>query len=256
MNMRRIIPFILNAIPRKHLIRLSYSVMWITSFVYSGNKVECPVCGGRFRKFMPYGHRTVRKNVLCPRCFSLERHRLLWLFLQRCTDFFNIPQKVLHVAPEQCFYSFFSKLENLNYTTADLESPLADVKLDIQDMPFGNEAFDVVICNHVLEHVPDDRKAIQEIHRILRPDGFAILQVPLNPAMDKTHEDKSIIDPNEREKYFRQKDHYRLYGMDFPERLKEAGFKTKEQNYIFQLTDHEKERYRLPAFELMYAYYK
>lgn len=218
--------------------------------------MECPVCAGRFRKFLPYGYNKVRKGVLCPRCFSLERHRLLWLFLQHRTDFFTAPLKVLHIAPEQCFYSRFRKLKNLTYITADLNSPLADVKLDVQDMPFQDNDFDVVICNHVLEHVPDDRKAMREIHRIIKPDGFAILQVPTNYAMEITHEDASITNPDEREKHFRQKDHYRLYGRDYTERLKEAGFVLKDRNFTDQLDDDEKKRYRLPAFEFMYAYYK
>ncbi|MBN1158744.1 MAG: class I SAM-dependent methyltransferase [Bacteroidales bacterium] len=254
--MKRIIPFILRVVPRPVLIRLSYSVMHITAFAFKGNNVECPVCEGKFRKFLPYGYNQVREGVLCPRCFSLERHRLLWLFLQRCTDFFAAQHKVLHVAPEQCFYNRFRKQKNLEYTTADLESPLADVKLDIQDMPFQDNTFDIVICNHVLEHVADDKKAMKEIHRIIRPEGFAILQVPADYGMEKTHEDPAITDPHEREKHFRQKDHYRLYGIDYTERLKEAGFVVRNQNFTDQLKGDEIKRYRLPASEFMVAYYK
>lgn len=254
--MKRLIPLILRVIPRPWLIRLSHLVMRITSFIYKGNQVECPVCGGTFRKFISYGHKKVREGVLCPRCFSLERHRLLWLFLQRCTDVFQGKYRILHVAPEQCFYSRFRKLKNLDYTTADLESPLADVKIDIQDMPFEDQDFDIVICNHVLEHVPDDRKAMKEIYRILQPGGFAILQVPADYSMEQTYEDASITDPDEREKHFRQKDHYRLYGKDYIERLKEAGFIIRNPNFLDQLSDDEIKRYRLPPFEYMFAYYK
>ena len=246
----------LKVIPRTYMIRISYMIMRITSFMYKGNSVECPVCEGRFRKFLPYGYNKIRKGVLCPRCFSLERHRLLWLFLKNRTDFFTVAYKVLHIAPEQCFVSRFRKLRNLEYLTADLESPLADIKVDVQNMTFHDDEFDVVICNHVLEHVPDDRKAMREIHRILRPEGFAILQVPMDSHTDKTYEDESITDPLEREKHFRQKDHYRLYGRDYIKRLEEAGFTLKEQNYLEQIGEHEKNRFRLPAFEYMFAYYK
>jgi SAM-dependent methyltransferase len=222
---------------------------------YYGNKVECPVCGGRFRKFLPYGYNMVRENALCPRCLSLERHRLLWLYLKNRTGFFSEKLKVLHVAPEQCFHKLFRNMGNLTYITADLESPLADVKLDIQEMPFGADEFDVVICNHVLEHVPDDKKAMREIYRVLKKGGFALLQVPANYE-NNTYEDPSITDPADRERHFRQKDHYRLYGRDYADRLAEAGFIVKEDNYLLSLSEHERDRYRLPAMELMYGYYK
>ncbi len=230
--------------------------MRISSLFYHGNNVACPVCNSTFRKFLPYGYNIVRKNVLCPRCLSLERHRLIWLFLKNKTDFFDKPQTVLHVAPEQCFYKRLKKQKNLNYTTADLESPIADVKLDIQQMPFRDNSYDVVICNHVLEHVEDDTRAMSEILRILKPGGYAILHVPVNFSMKTTHEDPSVKDPLEREKQFRQKDHYRLYGTDFPERLKKVGFVIKDKNYVDELDKQTIERYRLLTPEFMYAFYK
>jgi len=147
-------------------------------------------------------------------------------------------------------------MKNLAYVTADLESPLADVKLDVQDMPFDDREFDVVICNHVLEHVPDDRKAIAEIFRVLRHGGFAIMQVPTDYSREKTYEDDSITEPLEREKHFRQKDHYRLYGRDYLNRISEAGFILKEENYMLSLSREDKDRFRLPETEFMYGYYK
>jgi len=254
--MKKAVAILLNAIPRPWLIRLSRPMMKITPLLFYGKKVECPICGGRFSRFMPYGYNIVRKNALCPRCFSLERHRLLWLFLKNKTLFFSDSLKVLHVAPEQCFYDRFRKLDNIDYTTADLESPLADIKLDIQKMPFEDNLFDVVICNHVLEHVPDDKRAMREIFRVLKPGGFGILQVPMDISKEKTHEDPSIVDPHEREVHFRQKDHYRLYGRDYLERIKEAGFSIREGNYIVQLDKQTIERYRLPEDEYMMAFYK
>jgi SAM-dependent methyltransferase len=255
-SMKKLIRFMLSHVPRPWLIRLSMVVMKFSAVFYKGNRVECPVCGKHFRKFMPYGYNTVRENVLCPKCLSLERHRLLWLYLKNKTSFFTDNLKVLHVAPEQCFNKRFRKLKNLDYTTADLESPLADVKLDIQQMPFGEGEYDVVICNHVLEHVPDDRKAIKEIYRVLKPGGYAILQVPTDYGMEITREDPTVTDPKERERLFRQKDHFRLYGRDYLNRLKEAGFTIREENYLTVLQPEIRERYRLPEMEFMYGYYK
>jgi SAM-dependent methyltransferase len=229
-------------------------VMKAGAVFYLGDNVECPVCGGRFRKFLPYGYNKIRDNVLCPQCFSLERHRLLYLYLKNRTGFFTDHLKVLHIAPEQCFYRRFRRLQNLTYITADLESPLADILLNVQDMPFRDREFDVIICNHVLEHVPDDRKAMDEIYRVLNPGGFAILQVPTNYSMETTYEDASITDPEEREKHFRQKDHYRLYGRDYTTRLAEAGLIADEENYLFALDEETRKRYRLPEMEYMYGY--
>ncbi|MBN2349970.1 MAG: class I SAM-dependent methyltransferase [Bacteroidales bacterium] len=254
--MRKLIPLVLHIVPRKHLIRLSYVFMRISALFYRGNNVECPVCGSTFKKFLPYGHNIVRKNVLCPKCLSLERHRLIWLFLKNKTDFFSASLKVLHVAPEQCFIGRFKKLSNLNYITADLESPIADIKLDVQQMPFKSNEFDVVICNHVLEHVEDDTRAMSEILRVLKKGGFAILHVPVDFAMKTTREDPGITDPLERERLFRQKDHYRFYGTDYPERLKKVGFIIKDNNYLDMLDETAKDRYRLMSQEFMYAYYK
>jgi len=254
--MKKIIPFFINSIPRPWLIRISMVFMRFAAVLYRGDQVECPVCQGRFRSFLPYGYNQVRENVLCPKCLSLERHRLLWLFLKRRTDFFTANLKVLHVAPEQCFFRTFRNMKNLVYLTADLESPLADIKMDIQDMPFPENEFDVVICNHVLEHVPDDRKAMHEIFRVLKRGGFALLQVPTNYNAEHTYEDPSITDPSEREKHFRQKDHYRLYGRDYLQRLSECGFYVSGENYLAELPAQERERYRLPVQEFMYGYYK
>lgn len=230
--------------------------MKLMAVIYRGNKVACPVCGGHFRKFLPYGYNQSRENALCPRCFSLERHRLLWIFLKRDTDFFTRNQKVLHVAPEQCFHKRFRALKNLTYVTADLESPLADVKLDVQHMPFADNEFDVVICNHVLEHVPDDRLALREIFRVLKSEGYAILQVPVVFSMESTYEDPSITDPAERLKHFKQRDHYRIYGGDFIKRVTEAGFELRSENFMDHLPLEEKRTYCLPEKEFMYRYFK
>ena len=218
--MDKLIKLALNTLPRKHLIRLSYLFRKISQYTNRGNNVECPVCGSHYRNFLSYGYAVTRKNALCPKCLSLERHRLVWLFLQRKTAFFTQSLQLLHVAPEQPFEERFRKMENVEYTTADLESPLADYKCDVQEMPFEENSFDMVICNHVLEHVDDDTRAMSEILRVLKPGGMAILLVPLDTTRETTYEDARITSPKQRAKHFGQYDHQRIYGLDFPVRLK------------------------------------
>lgn len=230
--------------------------VWFSRLYYKGNRVECPVCGGRFRKFLPYGYVNVRQGALCPGCLALERHRLLWLFLENKTSFFSSNLKVLHIAPEQCFLKRFRKLRNLTYHTADLLSPIADFKCDVQNLPFTNSEYDIVICNHVLEHVADDKKAISEIYRVIKPGGFAILQVPVDFSRATTFEDHTITNKAERSRIFGQYDHLRVYGRDYPDIIKGAGFTAEGQNYTESLTEKEKNRYGININEFMFAYNK
>ncbi|MBV1924970.1 MAG: class I SAM-dependent methyltransferase, partial [Dokdonia sp.] len=170
--MKKIFKFFLNAIPRPLLIRFSYVVRPILSLFLKGKRYTDPIDGKSFRKFLPYGYGTPRENVLSPSTLSLERHRLLWLWLERETDFFSKPAKVLHFAPEQAFYKRFRKMKHLQYTTTDLNSPLADIKADICALPFKDNAYDIILCNHVLEHIPDDAQAMRELYRVLKPGGM------------------------------------------------------------------------------------
>jgi SAM-dependent methyltransferase len=161
--------------------------------------------------------------------------------------------KFLHIAPEICFIKPFEELKNLDYITADLESPLAKIKMDIHDMPFDDNTMDAVMCNHVLEHVEDDKLAMGEILRVLKPGGWAILQVPFfNPVPEKTFEDPTIVKPAEREKAFGQDDHVRMYGQDYPERLRKAGFVVTEDHFVQDLDRGIIERHGLPADETIY----
>lgn len=216
-----------------------------------GSKYTDPIDGSSFRKFLPYGYGNQRENVLSPSTLSLERHRLLWLYLKNKTDFFSRPLKVLHFAPEQAFYKRFRNLSNLDYTTTDLNSPLADVKADICDLPFENESFDFILCNHVLEHIPDDTKAMQELYRILKPGGTAILQIPQELDRVKTFQDDSITDPKERAKIFGQYDHVRVYGRDYFDKLRSIGFKVDEVDYTSGLNKAEIDQYRLAKGEII-----
>ncbi len=250
----KIFKFALNNIPRPILIRLSYGVQAVAPIFFKGDKFVDPIDGRGYRKFFPYGYgEHQRENALSPGTNSLERHRLLWLYLKNETDFLTSPKKVLHVAPEQCFYGRFKKMKNLDYTTADLNSPLADLSLDIQDMPLADNTYDVVFCNHVLEHVPDDLKAMREIHRVLKPGGMAIMQVPLNPDWENTLEDPTITDPEERHRLFGQYDHVRMYGQDYPARLVKAGFKVSAIDYAQKLSEEEFNKYALPKREILYV---
>lgn len=183
---------------------------------------------------------------------SLERHRLLWLYLKEKTSFFSENLKLLHVAPEYCFIKRFKSLKNLEYTTADLNSPWADVKMDIQDIPFSDNSFDVIMCNHVLEHVDDDKKAISEFFRVMKPGGWGIFQVPIDSTKEKTFEDKSITDPKQREKLFWQSDHVRLYGRDYGAVLASSGFNVTEEDYVMKLDKTLVTRYALPENEIIY----
>src|SRR5690606_18016723 len=181
----KIFKTILNTIPRPILIKLSYLARPFLQFSLKGDKYEDPIDGKKFKKFLPYGYENQRENVLSPSTLSLERHRLLWLYLKNETGFFTEDLKVLHFAPEQAFYKRFRKLKNLNYTSTDLNSPLADVKADICDLPFKGDSYDFILCNHVLEHIPDDTQAMKELYRILKPGGTAILQIPQNLNLEK-----------------------------------------------------------------------
>ncbi len=244
---------ILNTIPRPFLIKASYLVRPLLSLWLKGKKFTDPIDGKSFRKMLPYGYEVQRQNVLSPSTLSLERHRLLWLYLEDETDFFTSKEKkkLLHFAPEQCFLKRFRKLKNLEYTTTDLESPIADVKADICDLPFENNSFDIIFCNHVLEHIPDDRKAMQELYRILKPGGFGIFQIPQDLSRDLTFEDDSITDPKERAKIFGQYDHVRVYGKDYFNKLRSIGFKVDEIDYTQQLSQELVEKYGLAKGEIL-----
>jgi len=194
------------------------------------HRAFCPCCNGSFPQFISGGP-NLRPNACCPRCGSLERHRLLWLYLQQKTNLFSERLKVLHVAPERIYQDAFKSLPNLDYLSADIASPLAMVKMDITAIDYPEASFDVIFCNHVLEHIPDDRLAMRELYRVLNPGGWAILQVPIDLSRAVTYEDPTIVTPEERERHFGQDDHVRWYGADYGARLAEAGFKVTVDDF-------------------------
>lgn len=248
----KIIRISLKYIPRPVLIRISYLFKWLIPLFYYGNKFEDPIDGKTYRKLLPYGYKDQqRKNALAPGSLSLERHRLLWLYIKNETDFFVSKKKMLHIAPEQCFVDTFRNQDNLDYTTADIESPLADVLMDVQSIPFEDNTFDAVFCNHVLEHVADDNKAMSELYRILKPGGMGIFQVPQDVSLKTTYEDATITSPEERAKHFGQYDHLRIYGMDFFDKLKNVGFNVTPYDYSSTLPIEEIEKFALAKGELL-----
>ncbi len=246
----------LSLFPRPFLIRVSYYIRPIFSFFLKGKKYTDPIDGKSFRTFLPYGYENPRPNVLSPSTLSLERHRLLWLYLKNETDLFTKPQRLLHFAPEQAFYKRFKKVNTLNYTTTDLVSPLADVKADICQLPFKDNEFDFILCNHVLEHIPDDTKAMQELLRVLAPGGTAILQIPQDLNRETTFEDNTITDPKKRAQIFGQYDHVRVYGRDYFNKLRNMGFKVNEVDYTSTLTPQQIDQFRLAKGEIIPVCYK
>lgn len=254
--MKKLFKLVLNIVPRPLLIRLSYIARPILAFFLKGKNYTDPIDGKSFKSFLPYGYGKQRNNVLSPSTLSLERHRLLWLYLQNETDFFSAEKKVLHFAPEQCFLKRFRKLNNIDYTTTDLLSPIADVKADICNLPFKDNSYDVILCNHVLEHIPDDTKAMQELYRVLKPQGMAILQIPQDLNRKVTFEDDSITDKKERAKIFGQYDHVRVYGRDYFNKLRSIGFMVEEVDYTATLHIQTIEKYCLAKGEIIPVVYK
>lgn len=211
----------------------------------------CPVCENGFDRFLPFGL-IRREEALCPYCQSLERHRLLWLFLQKGTNLLDgSPKRLLHVAPEAGLGRLLQGIRGIEYLSSDYAPGRAMVQMDITSIDMPDSSFDIVICNHVLEHVSDDRKAMAEFVRVLRPEGWAILQVPMtdNP---ETYEDASITSPEEREKAFGQWDHVRLYGQDYFERLRSSGFVVTASSYVQDISPSRRVRFGLDPKEQIY----
>lgn len=249
--MNKLIKLILNTFSRTFLIKISFVFQPILGLFLKGNQFTDPIDGKSFSTFLPYGYNNLRKNALSPSTFSLERHRLLWLYLKNETGFFDKKIKLLHFAPEQAFYKSFKKLSNIQYDTIDINSPLAKIRADICDLPIKDNTYDFILCNHVLEHILDDNKAISELHRVLKKDGVGIFQVPIDMKKEFTFQDDSITDKKERNKIFGQYDHVRVYGKDYFTKLKNAGFKVEEVDYTKNLSKDEIYRFSIVKGEII-----
>lgn len=217
-----------------------FFIRYVRLLTYYGSKHKCPFCNHSFKKFISGGIDTkvskenkvvgagYRTNAMCPYCESSDRERLLVLFIRE-HKLIKEGMKLLHFAPELSIQKLLKK-EKIDYYSADLDDPLAKYKMNIMDIKFDSDFFDGIICNHVFEHIIEDHKAISEIYRVLKPGGWAILQVPFSPLLNKSIEDPNIISESEREKTFGQSDHIRLYGLDYLKRLESVGFKVEQKN--------------------------
>lgn len=223
---------------RRILGRVERALPW--GLAHRGDRLECPCCGGRFGSFRP---RFGRPDARCPRCDSYERHRVMWLWL-RDQGVLDDPLDLLHAAPERVFEKRLRALPNLRYTAGSLFPKRHQVRVDLTDIPFPESSFDLVICNHVFDEIPDDRRAIAEIHRVLRPGGRLITQTPIDPDREVTFEDPSLS-PAERRRIFQTADDVRTYGRDFADRLAEPGFDVQLVDYVAELDPGIVERYAL-----------
>lgn len=226
----------------KHKIKKAYHKV-----KHKGNRHQCPVCGFNAKKFMDAGLYVRRTNSKCPNCGSLERHRGLWIILDGILKEARSTFKILHFAPEQCIALQLSKRSGIEYLTSSYgENVTSDYQFDVQNIESQSDVFDVVICSHVLEHVDEDALAIAEIYRILKPNGIALIQVPMWPSESHpTYENKSITDPRDRIIHFGQFDHVRIYGLDVVERLRLAGFIVDVIDLEKQLQQKEIDKYAL-----------
>ncbi len=251
--MKGAIRWALNHIPRRWLQRMASWAVPVMGLFYIGRGRRCPICGRRGRKFMPYGYVTSREDALCPRCLSLERHRMIWLWMERSTELFANRPRLLHIAPEVSLMRYFKRLYRGTdrYITADLESPLADMHFDVQNIPMEDASVDVIICNHLLEHVEDDARALTELYRVMRPGGWGIMLVPEDRSRAATFEDDSITDAEERTRLFGQYDHRRVYGRDYDDRLRAAGFEVCRIPFAESLTQEERAMYCVGGDDLV-----
>jgi SAM-dependent methyltransferase len=208
-------------------------------YKYALLRFHCPICNGRFSYLHPAGYYVpvlkekkvigagYRIHAVCPGCGSGDRERLLFLYLKKHTRIFDDSLKVLHVAPEKNLQRILKGLSHIDYLSGDIQSEEAMVKMDITEIAYPDNSFDVIICNHVLEHIPDDGKAMAELKRIMTPGGWGIFQVPISPVLNKTIEDPTVVSPEDRERIFGQDDHVRIYGRDYTARLARAGFRVE-----------------------------
>jgi SAM-dependent methyltransferase len=213
------------SVPRKYRYMVRAAVVAMISPFFSGRAVECPCCEKAARRWIMMAEH----DPVCPHCSSGARHRLLALYLKERTPFFDAPLRVVHFAAEYCLMRRFARLPNLDYVAADLDPPRGAIRLDLTAIDLPTDSVDMVICSHVLEHVVEDQTAMRELRRIIRPGGRALIMVPVDRSRAITYEDPTIVTPAARLTAFHQADHVRIYGRDFPERLRSAGFAVELQ---------------------------
>jgi len=208
--------------PRFSLVEVP---LFLRAMWFVGARFACPCCGWRLRAFVSGGAslRSLPRGF-CPRCGAKARHRRLWLFLRQHTNLFSEPLRCLEVSPRYAFWRRLSGMDNLDYVAADLrDGRHVRLRMDLTAAPIRSESFDAAICVHVLEEIADDRAAMRELFRVLRPGGWALVSVPTRMDRD-TYEDASIVDPKDRKRAFGERAHVRVYGRDLGARLASVGF--------------------------------
>ncbi len=244
-----LIKWMLNHISRERLQNIATTFAPVTAWWYRGNALEDPIDNRTYKKFLPYGYGSERSNALSPGTLSLERHRALYLYLKEKTDLFTRPVKMLHIAPERSLGNLFKNQPNIDYISADLLSPWAMVHFDAHAIPYPDNTFDVVIANHILEHVQDDIRVMAEMYRVMKPGGFGVFQVPLFENIPVTDQDPFMRDEAEQNRRFGQKDHVRKYGIDYLERLKSVGFNVHNYHLDELFPDMNFVRYGVNPYE-------
>lgn len=229
-------------VPPRYRAAVKFSLVNpVRALPHCGDGVECPCCGGRFRRFKP-NPRDGRPDAMCPRCEAVERHRLLTHFLQHRTGLFSAPLRVIDFAPMYGMMRRFKSLPNLDYLAVDLSLAWVDRRVDITGLPFPDQSFDAIICYHVLEHVPDHLRGMRELFRVLRPGGWGVIQVPVDMNREETLEDPAIVTPEDRLRVYGHADHKRLYGRDYSAMLQSAGFDVEIIPYLDSFSEGEKRR--------------
>lgn len=230
-----------------------------------GSTCTCPICSRSYREFYSAGFDFpvlteldvvgggLREGVRCPGCNSGDRERLFFLYLQNELKVGTKNVRILHVAPEASVQQFLKSCKNITHESVDLNSPRADKKMDVQSLAYDSGTFDIVICNHVLEHIIDDVRAMRELHRVLKDGGTAILQVPISLKLTETLEDPEVVSESDRERVFGQSDHVRIYAQDYKDRLVNSGFSVKVIPYAHELGEELTKKYALNPREDLYV---
>jgi SAM-dependent methyltransferase len=248
------------------LLRAFINLHQLMKRTLAGDRVECPFCKSAFERFLPFSEDTevVRKfeiigagfrpNARCPECLSLDRERLVYLYLERAGLLSVSGCRILHIAPERCLGKRLRLDSRLRYVAGDLDrnSGRVTLELDLQYLPFQNDSFNLVVCNHVLEHIPDDRRALAEITRVLDRSGAAILQTPVSAALESTYEDWSMTTGDQRKAAFGQSDHVRIYGADYAARLEQSGLRVQVFDALEEFGADLIERHALIARERIF----
>ncbi len=223
----------------------------IRSWWYWGRSRYCPCCESHFRRFLTFKY-SQRPEAVCPRCGSLERHRLLWLYLSKKTTLLTQSLRLLHFAPEEILARRFRHQPNLHYLSADLLSPLADLRLSLSQIPLKDHTCDLILCSHVLIYVYDDEAALKDFYRVLTSNGCAIILEPVKAALQQTQEYPEVVEQLQRRTIYAARKPARFYGLDFLQRLQGAGFTVQVEAYASSLEPEERLRFGLKEDDKIY----